>query len=179
MKSKFRSGILAFGLVFPLLGILAVFGVVLSKNSGLEREYADKQSQYTRNQQVKMAAMAIQTKLHQYDGKSDQWKSLVAKSDVSALNETLKKISGSFTDTRTFNRTEFKFDNNDSGIGAASEQPSFSFDLTVNGTYRSIQTGLLALESEMPNLSLNSMKLTPRPNDQLLEAQLSYSAWSR
>lgn len=179
MKSKFRAGILVFGLVLPLLGILAVIGILVSKNSSVGKEYTEKETQYRRNQQVKMAAMAIQTKLHHYDGKSEQWRNLVAKSDVTALNETLKKVSSSFADPRTFNKTEFKFDNNDRGIGAASEQPSFSFDLTLNGTYRSIQTGLLALESEMPNLSLNSLKLAPRENDQLLEAQLSYSAWSR
>jgi len=94
------------------------------------------------------------------------------------LNKALKEISNSFADRRTFNQTNFQFDNNDQGIGAASSQPSFSFSMSLNGTYSSIQGGLLALESRMPHLSLNTMNLSKQDDSQLLNAKLTYSAWS-
>ena len=178
MKSKFRIGIVLFGLILPLLGV-SVFSVVLLKQKAkLEKTFAERKAKNTQNALLQKKAKLIKSQLAAYDGKDERWRQLVSDSDVSSLNKALKEISNSFADRRTFNQTDFQFDNNDQGIGAASSQPSFSFSMSLNGTYSSIQGGLLALESRMPHLSLNTMNLSKQDDSQLLSAKLTYSAWS-
>ena len=179
MKSKFRIGIIVFGLILPFLGISVVVSVLFSQKGKLERNFAERKAKNAQNAQLLKMAQVTKQQLDSYEGKDELWRKLVDESDVGSLNKTLKEISSSFEDRRTFNQTDFEFDNNDKGIGAASAQPSFSFSMTLNGTYSSIQSGLLALESRMPHLSLNTMNLVPQDDSQLLEAQLTYSAWSR
>jgi len=179
MKSKFRLGIICFGLVLPFLGLAILSGILLSQKTKLERTFDERKAQNAKNEQLLKSTKIVEKQLAAYDGKDELWRKLVDESDVSSLNRTLKEISNSFEDRRTFNQTDFQFDNNDKGIGAASAQPSFSFSMTLNGTYSSIQSGLLALESKMPHLSLNTMALAQQEDNQLLEAQLTYSAWSR
>jgi len=178
MKSKFRIGIVLFGLILPLLGVSVFSAVLLKQKAKLEKTFAERKAKNTQNSQLQKKAKLLKSQLAAYDGKDERWRQLVSDSDVSSLNKALKEISNSFADRRTFNQTNFQFDNNDQGIGAASSQPSFSFSMSLNGTYSSIQGGLLALESRMPHLSLNTMNLSKQDDSQLLNAKLTYSAWS-
>ena len=65
------------------------------------------------------------------------------------------------------------------GIGAVSGQPSVQLALAFRGTFGALQSTFLELETKMPQLQLDSMKLSPQRTGNVLEAQLLYTAWEK
>ena len=179
MNPRFKIGILLLGVLVPLLGIGLIFGVISSRKKKIEQEYTTRKASYTANQRQKEVVKGLEVRMSKYDGRQDEWDVLLKNSDIGTVTGLLKEISAEYSGTETFRRREFNFVNTETGIGAASKQPSVSFTVSLAGTFTAIQQGLLSLESKMPNLSLNSMKIHPDPGSSLLEVELSYSAWKQ
>jgi hypothetical protein len=50
--------------------------------------------------------------------------------------------------------------------------------LSFRGTYRSVQRAFLALETRMPQLQLQELRITPNVNQPSMHnVQVSYTAW--
>ena len=179
MNPRFKIGIILFGAVLPLLVIGLVWLAISSQKKKIEVEHATRKASYLAQQRQEEVAKGLQVKLSRYDDRKKSWDVLLRNSDIGTVTGLLKEISAEYSGTETFKRNDFNFVNKENGIGAASQQPSVSFTVSLSGTYKAIQQSLLSLESRMPNLSLNSMKIAPEPGSSLLEAELSYSAWKQ
>lgn len=179
MNPRFKIGIILFGVLLPLLVVGLIFGLITTRKSKIETEYAARKSSFQSQQRQEQAVKGLEVKLSQFDGRKEEWDVLLKNSDIGTVTGLLKEVSAEYSGTETFKKDEFTFVNKETGIGAASEQPSVSFTVTLSGTFTAIQQGLLSLESTMPNLSLNSMKISPDPGSSLLLAELSYSAWKQ
>ena len=115
--------------------------------------------------------------LSRYEDKKKGWDTLLKTSDVGSVSALLKKISARHGGGDKFEQKEFAFVDRATGIGASSQQNSVTYNISMTGTYQALQQSLLSLESRLPNLSLNSIDLKPQNGGQLLEAEISYSAW--
>lgn len=179
MNPRYKFGIIGLGVVLPLLGILIAVGVMFSQKKRIDKEYAERKTIYTQNKNTEMQTAAIARQLKSYEAKSGQWDVLLEESSLGTVTGILKEVSQAFEGSNSFKQDNFSFVNKETGIGAVSEQPSLSFTLAFSGTFSALQESLLTLESKMPNLSLNSLELSPQTNGPLLEAKLSYSAWTK
>lgn len=179
MNSRYKIGVIAFGVVLPLLAVLVLVGVMISQKKRIDKEYAARQLIYTQNKNTEMQTKAIAAQLKSYQERSNQWDKLLDDSNVGTVTGILKEVSDTFAGSKTFKQDNFAFVNQKTGIGAASQQPSLSFTLAFSGTFSALQESLLNLETRMPNLNLNSLELAPQTNGSLLEAKLSYSAWTQ
>lgn len=179
MNPRFKIGIILFGVLLPLLVVGVIFGVISSQKKRIATEYAARKSSFQAQKRKEMFAKELDVKLSSYDDRKQSWEVLLKNSDIGTVTGLLKEISAEYAGKETFKRNDFNFVNKETGIGAASQQPSVSFTVSLSGTYQTIQQSLLSLESKMPNLSLNSMTLIPEPGSALLEAELSYSAWKQ
>jgi len=179
MKSRFKIGIILMGVVLPLVAVALVLGLISSRKEKVEVEYAKRKSGFEASQRQAVAMQGLGVRLKQFDDRKGSWEELLQDSDIGKVTQELNDISSKFRGSGTFKQNGFDFVNQETGIGAASLQPSVSFRVSLSGTYQAIQQSLLILESRMPNLSLNSMTLTPRNNSPLLQAELSYSAWKK
>lgn len=177
MNPRYQTGVLLFGLILPLLVIVFIFGVAVFQKSKLTREFEERKAIYLANQRSDQAAKSLQAQLEGYRAKEVHWSNLLKKSDVGSVTTLLKEISSEYKGGEKFRQKDFKFVNRETGIGASSAQPSITYNISLSGTFQALQESLLSLESQMPNLSLNSIKLQPQADRQLLEAELSYSAW--
>lgn len=177
MNPRYKTGIILFGAAAPSLVLLVLFGVLVSQKSRINREYIQRKAVYTANVRSEQTAKGVKAQLATYKEKERHWDSLLKKSDVGSVTGLLKEISSAYSAGEKFRQNDFKFVNRETGIGAASKQPSVTYNISLSGTYQALQESILSLESQMPNLSLNSLDLKPQKEGQLLEAELSYSAW--
>lgn len=176
MNPRFKTGILLFGLILPLVIVGIVIGVISSKKNSISRQYLIRQKNNQVQKQQEMANEQLKIKLSRFDGRKENWEVLLRSTDIGTvsdlLNSETRRIQG-------MNQNNFSFVKQPVGIGALSQQNSVTFNVSLSGTFSSIQQCLLSLESKMPNLNLNSMMLTPEKDSQLLQAELSYSAWKQ
>ena len=177
MNPRFKNGIILFGAAAPLLAILVIFGILFSQKSRIGKEYKKREAIYQTNHRSEKMAVGVKTQLESYQERKSEWDTLLRKSDVGSVTGVLKDISRSYSAGEKFRQNDFNFVNRETGIGAASQQPSVTYNISMSGTYQALQESLLSFESQMPNLSLNSIALIPQADGQLLTAKLSYSAW--
>jgi hypothetical protein len=178
MNPRYKIGVIVFGLFLPLLGVFALVGILLSQKNRINEEYEKREQTYNRNENSRKQTLAMSAQLKTYRDREEQWDVLLANSDVGKVTAILGEIQTGFAGTNSFKQDNFAFVGNKTGPAASSAQPSISFDLALSGTFQSLQESLLSLESRLPNLTLNSMALSPQQNGNLLEAKLSYSAWT-
>ena len=179
MNSLYKIGVILFGVLLPLLVIGLIMGVVSSRKQKMAQEYEVRKKRLFANKMQEKAVKQLETTVSQYDDRKGSWEVLLENSDIGSVTGLLKKISSEYKGSETFKQDGFNYVNQKNGIGTLSLQPSVSFNVSMSGTFQAIQQSLLSLESEMPNLSLNKMKLSPSSSSSLLEAELSYSAWTR
>lgn len=179
MNPRYKTGVILFGVVLPLLAVIIVGGLMQSQKKRIDKEYAERARIYKQQKNTEMQTRAIAAQLQSYQKRDRQWDQVLEDSNVGTVTGILKEVSDNFAGSKTFKQDNFAFVNKETGIGAASKQPSLSFTLAFSGTFSALQESLLTLESRMPNLSLNSLELSPQSNGPLLEAKLSYSAWTK
>jgi hypothetical protein len=75
-------------------------------------------------------------------------------------------------------QTAFEPTSTKSGFGAVSAQSSSQLRIAFRGTYRTMQRAFLELETRMPQLQLQELRIDPSSNQSsLLNFQVSYTAW--
>ena len=82
---------------------------------------------------------------------------------------------------KEFQKTAFERTNTKGGFGTVSAQPSSQLRIVFRGTFRTMQRAFLELESRLPQLQLQELRIDPNPNQQnpspLLNFQVNYTAW--
>jgi hypothetical protein len=177
MNPRYKSGILALGAIAPVCVILVIFGVLAAQKSRVTKEFTKREGIYLSNQRAEKTATGVKAQLATYQKRKASWDNLLKRSDVGSVTGLLKEISTQYNGSDKFRQNAFKAFNRETGIGAASQQPSVTYNISLSGTYQALQESLFSLESQMPNLNLNSIELKPQQNGQLLEAEINYSAW--
>ena len=177
MNPRYKSGILVLGAIAPMLVLIALFGFMTSKKNSIAKEYETRLQVQKTNLQAEQKATGVKMQLSRYEQKKKSWDTLLKTSDVGSVTSLLKQISAKHGGGDKFRQKEFSYVDRATGIGAASQQNSITYNIAMTGTYQALQESLLTLESQLPNLSLNTIDLKPQKGGQLLEAEISYSAW--
>ncbi|OYV06243.1 MAG: hypothetical protein CFE26_07330, partial [Verrucomicrobiales bacterium VVV1] len=79
---------------------------------------------------------------------------------------------------KEFQPTAFEPLNTPGGFGSVSAQRSAQIRLGFRGTYRTVQRAFLALETQMPQLQLQELKIDLSTNQSAhLNFDVTYTAW--
>ena len=167
MNPRYKNGILLFGAFVPLLLLAVGFGFLASKNKNVKVEADKRQSVYRNNIRAEKTAEGVKVQLKAYEEKEKHWTRLLKNSDVGSVTSLLKEISTMHSSGEKFRQNDFNFVNRETGIGAASRQPSVTYNISLSGTFEALQDSLLQLESQMPNLNLNSLEMKPQSSGTL------------
>lgn len=178
MNPFYKKSVLAFGLVAPLLLIVVLFGVALHYKSDLEIAYEQRRSGYTKFKQTQQVREGLEQTVKSQEQLMDKWMGLFETATASRVNGILSEVQKRFPGEE-FQQTSFRRSHSKSGIGGASKQPSVQLDLKFRGTYRGLQNAFLELETHMPHLQLDTMKIKQEPNRNVLSADLAYTAWQK
>lgn len=172
MNRCYRQPVLLFGAVAPLVTVVSLLGVVSWHHLNIEDSSRARQEQYKEDQKAHQERAALQRQVDELDPQLKCWTALLetppspaAKALLDDLKSRYPVVFSSFL-TRPHG-----------GIGTASKQPSARLQLCFRGTYRDLQNTFLELETCLPQLQLDSIKLRPAPDHRLLEVDIAYTAW--
>ena len=125
-----------------------------------------------------MEALAIEAKLSRQRADLERWNELTSKETFSLVTTNLRAI-GEKLPPKEFQQTAFERLSKAGGFGSVSAQKSSGLKFNFRGTYRTVQKAFLELETRMPNLQLQELKLDPSNSAEssLLNFQVVYTAW--
>jgi hypothetical protein len=173
----YNQPIIFFGLLLPALLTAAI---VVTCFMGLDHVETTLRQKAEINRQLKLSRnglMQVESSVLAERDHLERWKNLLAEESASSVTRHLKAIAGRLPEAE-FQQTSFETPTGSVGFGAVSAQKSAQIRIGARGTYRSIQLALFELETRMPQLQLQEMRLSPNPNQpSLLNVQVSYTSW--
>lgn len=172
----YKQSIIFFGIVLPVLGLLALVGGCLYIKSEMTDSFAVKMSQYRTYSQGRNAAMETEGKIRTQREHLARWKEGLSVETTSTVRTHLKAISDKLP-SKEFQETGFDPINSRSGFAAVTQQKASQFRMGFRGTFRTAQKALLELETRMPQLTLQELKANPSDQSILLNFQVTYTAW--
>lgn len=173
----YRQSIIIFGIVIPvLLAALLVGGGFMAK-SKVVKSFADKESNYRIFTQGNADALGIEKQIISQRPHLDRWNAQLSGETASSVATNLREISDKLP-AKEIQQTSFERPTGGGSFGSASAQNSSQIRIAFRGTFRTLQDAFLQLETRMPQLQLQELRMDPNPTQpSLLNLQVTYTAW--
>lgn len=174
----YRQSIIVFGFVLPaaVCAAVVVGGVVLKAKASAS--FQEKQTLYKSSETNNAGSRAIEATISKKREHVERWKSQMEKETANAITSHLKEIADKLP-PKEFQQTAFERPNGESGFASASAQPSSQLRLAFRATYRSMQKAFIELETRMPQLQLQELKIDPATSTSTMNFQVTYTAWEK
>jgi hypothetical protein len=173
----YRQSILFFGLIVPLLIAGLVAGVAFYARHSVTESFVAKERQYKLYEQNKRNADVLDKDLSNKRDSVARWKSLLAEETKSQVNNHLRKMQDS-SFGKEFQQTSTESLNASGGFASVSAQKSSQIRLGFRGTYRGLQRAFLELETRMPQLQLQEIKIDANSTQASMNnVDITYTAW--
>lgn len=173
----YQQPVILFGLVIPTLLAIAVFSASMMIRGKVETKLDEKIGKYAQLQQTRRAVKEIESIVSTDREHLARWENQLSEETASVVTTNMRAISERLPG-REFQQTSFERPTGTAGFGSASAQKSSQIRLSFRGTYRSIQHAFLELETRMPQLQLQELRISPNVNQPSMHnVQVSYTAW--
>lgn len=173
----YRQSIVLFGVVLPVLCVAIVVGIGSMLKSKMAASFELKQRTYKTYQQSRLAALEIETEVTRQREHLERWNEQLSQETASTVATNLREISEALPD-KEIQQTAFERPSGSGGFGAATAQNSSQIRIAFRGTYRTLQRAFLELETRMPQLQLQEIKMDPiATHASLMNLQVTYTAW--
>ena len=173
----YRQTIILFGLVLPILIAAAVCGVGFMLKSQMTTSFDHKQQTFKTYDQARRAGREIETQIIRQRQFLDLWNEQLSQETASAVSTNLRKICEQLP-SKEIQQTSFERPGGSGGFGSVSAQKSSLLRIAFRGTYRTMQRAFLELETRMPQLQLQDLRIDPTTNQSsLLNFQVTFTAW--
>ncbi|WP_411827109.1 hypothetical protein [Luteolibacter sp. AS25] len=176
--AMYKQSIILFGIVVPAIILGVLMGVCALIKSKVSSSFANKEQYYSGYEMNRMTALEIEARLSQQRAHSDRWAELLKQETFSLVTTNLRTIAEELP-PKEFQQTAFERLGQSGGFGGASAQKSSGLKFNFRGTFRTVQQAFLELETKMPNLQLQELRIDPTTNGDsaLLNFQVTYTAW--
>lgn len=174
----YKQSIILFGIVIPVIIAVLVIGACAFFRNKITTSFSTKAQYYSGYEKSRMGALEIEAQLSRQRESSEQWKVLVGQETFSLVTTNLRAIAEDLP-PKEFQQTAFERLGQSGGFGGISAQKSSGLKFNFRGTYRTVQRAFLELETQMPNLQLQELRIDPSANSEssLLNFQVVYTAW--
>ena len=173
----YRQPIILFGAVLPVVATAALIGIFSMIKSNMVASAEIKQKSFTASEAGRIAGLEIEAQVGRQRPHLDRWKTQLSHETASAVTTNLREISEQLP-AKEIQQTAFERPSGSGGFGAISAQTSSQIRIAFRGTYRTMQRAFLELETRMPQLQLQDLKIDPSTNQSsLLNFQVTYTAW--
>jgi hypothetical protein len=173
----YRQPIILFGIVVPILVAAAIVAVGSMLKSKMTASFNNKQSTYKTYEQSRLAGLEIESQVTRQRQHLERWNEQISQETASAVANNLREISTRLP-AKEFQQTAFERPSGSGGFGSASAQKSSQLRIAFRGTFRTMQRAFLELETRMPRIQLQDLKIDPSSNQSsLLNFQVTYTAW--
>ena len=173
----YRQPIILFGIVLPAVATAVLIGVFSMLKSNMAASSEIKQKSFKTSEEGRLAGLAIEAQVGRQRQHLDRWKTQLSLETASAVTTNLREISEQLP-AKEIQQTAFERPSASGGFGTISAQNSSQIRIAFRGTFRTMQRAFLALETRMPQLQLQDLKIDPSTNQSsLLNFQVTYTAW--
>ena len=174
----YKQSIIFFGIVVPVLIAALLIGACVFVRGEITESFTAKSTRYSGYERDRLGALAIETQIKRQRADYERWNALVKQETFSLVTTNLRAI-GETLPPKEFQQTAFERLPGSAGIGSVSAQKSSSLKFNFRGTFRTVQKVFLELETRMPNLQLQELKVDPNNSSDfpLLNFQVIYTAW--
>jgi hypothetical protein len=174
----YKQPIIIFGLVIPCLIAAMLIGACAYVRGKVTASLDEKVQYYSGYETNRMGALQIETELGQRRADLERWNELTSRETFSLVTTNLRAI-GENLPPKEFQTTAFERLSQSGGFGSVTAQKSSGLKFNFRGTFRTVQKAFLELETRMPNLQLQELKLDPSTSAEssLLNFQVVYTAW--
>ncbi len=174
----YRQSIIIFGIVVPILVAALFIGCTVFVKAKITSSFNNKSQHYAGHEGRRIEAIEVEARLAQQQGSFKRWQELVDQETFSVVTTNLRAI-GKELPAEEFQQTAFERLSQSTGFGSITAQDSSGLRFNFRGTYRTLQKAFLELETRMPNLQLQELRITPSTSTEapLLDMQVTYTAW--
>jgi hypothetical protein len=173
----YRKSIIVFGIVLPVVVAGVVVGIFSVIQSNMAASFEDKLKTYRSYEMERKAGQDIERHVINQQVHIDRWSSQMSQETASAVTTNLREISEHLP-SKEIQQTSFERPSGKVGFGSAAAQNSSQIRIAFRGTFRTMQKAFLALETRMPQLQLQSLRIDPNQGvSSLLKFEVSYTAW--
>jgi len=173
----YRQPIIIFGTILPILIAAAFIGIASMMKSKMTASFDNKLATHKTFQQTTRETRAVETQVISQRVHLERWKEQLSVETSSTVASNLREISAKLS-SKEIQQTAFERPSGSSGFGAASAQKSSQIRIAFRGTFRTLQNAFFGLETRMPQLQLQDLKIEPIANHpSLMNLQVTYTAW--
>ena len=172
----YRQPILIFGIVAPIVVATAVVGCCYVLKAKMVASYDNKQRNYKTYEAGRFASLEIESQVSRQHLHMERWSSQLSEETASTVTTRLREIAEHLP-KKEYQLTAFDPSNTKVGFGATSAQKSTQLRIAFRGSFRTMQRAFLELETQMPQLQLQDLKIDPTSQSSLLNFQVAYTAW--
>lgn len=173
----YRQSIIIFGAILPILIAAVVIGIASMVKSKMTATFDNKVATHKSFLVANKEALAIEGQVVSQRPHLERWKKLLSEETSSTVTSHLREISEKLP-SKEIQQTAFERPTSSGGFGVASAQNSSQIRIAFRGTYRTLQSAFFGLESRMPQLQLQDLKIEPiATSPSLMNLQVTYTAW--
>ncbi len=173
----YRQTIVLFGIVIPIALAAVVVGICFVIKSNMVASYENKVTSYKAYEISRLSSLEIEAKVNKDRQHLERWNEQLSQETASAVTTNLREIAEHLP-TKEMQQTAFERPSGNGGFGNVSAQESSQIRIAFRGTFRTMQRAFLELETRMPQLHLQDLKIDPSSSGSaLLNFQVTYNAW--
>lgn len=173
----YRQTIVLFGIIVPVLATALLVGGFYLIKTRMVASFDNKQKSYKTYEASRLGGLEIEAKVTRDRQHVERWNSQLSQETASAVTTNLREISEHLP-SKEIQQTAFERPSGSGGFGAAAAQNSSQIRIAFRGTFRTMQRAFLELETRMPRLQLQELKIDPSSSQSsLLNFQVTYTAW--
>lgn len=174
----YKQSIIIFGIVVPVLIAVVFLGCTAFVKAKISSSFENKAQHFSGHEARRKEAITVEARLGQQQESFERWQELVEQETFSVVTTNLRAI-GEELPSKEFQQTAFERLSQTTGFGSVTAQNSSGLRFNFRGTYRTLQRAFLELETRMPNLQLQEIRITPSTTTEtpLLDVQVIYTAW--
>lgn len=178
MNPHYKDPVIIFGLAAPVLLVVLALGLGAHFRGKFEETYASRKTQYENNKTVEEEGQVLAQMIRTQEPHMNRWMALFEEPPATAVNGFFRDFQARH-DSQHIQLIGFRPTPAAGGIGGVSQQPSIQLHLSFRGTFRTLQSAFLELETKMPQLQLDSIKLSTQDGQKTLNAIVVYTAWQK
>lgn len=173
----YRQTIIIFCMVVPITISAIILGAGSLGIANVTQSFELKKQKSKNNEMSTKSKDILEKQITQEKDHYNRWKQLIAEETTSSVATALREIIEKLP-SKEIQQTAFERPNTVGGFASQGGQKASTLRISFRGTYRTLQKALLQLETELPQLQLQDMKIDPvggRSN--LINLQVTYTAW--
>jgi hypothetical protein len=177
MNEYYKKSVAVFGMGIPLLLMVVIGGVALYMSSSVGADYEKKKKTYDTAQKTLRETMELQGKVKRNAEQLKAWDQLMATETRGSFLEHWKTAEKKFSG-KELTKSSHNWTNYSQGIGLGASQSASQVNMSFTATFRAMQLALMEMESQLPNMQLDSIKMTADSSGKAINFNTTFTVWT-